>query len=289
MSFFAFLNRMWDGKPYTRDRISTQRTRLRGRRFTVSLMVQPIVMGRLLNLAGGASRGMGLIARFLLTWPASKIGQRPYQVPIKDMPAIGRLRQRLHELLDLPLPLDPENSEIMVLAPPALSLTARARRLWRGFHDDVEAELGKHGEYAEVADIGAKVAENAARLAGNFHVLEHGPIGAIDSKTMLRASKIILWHLNDARRVLAVFERSQDMATAGLLLEWLLRQPAQGSPEIVDPRHILRSGPSLLRDKKQRDAAIAIHLDHNILIPAPPAVLGKGAARYILNPRVRTA
>ena len=172
-------------------------------------MAQPVVMERLLNLAGGASRGMGFIARFLIAWPTSKIGMRPYQVSTGDMPAIRTLRQRLHELLDMPLPLDPEATSIMALKPPALPLTPRAQRLWKKFHDDIEAELGKGGEYADVADIGAKVAENAARLACDFHTLEYGPIGEIDSKTLYRACRVVSWHLNEARRVFAGFDKSQ--------------------------------------------------------------------------------
>jgi putative DNA primase/helicase len=252
-------------------------------------MAQPIVMERLLNLAGGASRGMGFIARFLLAWPTSRIGLRPYQVPIENMLAIERLRQRLRELLDLPLPLDPEVPAVMALAPPVLHLTARAQRVWQRCHNDVEAELGKTGEYSDVADIGAKVAENAARLAGCFHVLEHGPTGEIDSKSMHRAIRIIVWHLHEARRVLAAFDKSRNATDADILLEWLLRQPAKGSPELVDPRHILRVGPSALRDVKRRNEAIKILVEHEYLIPAAPAILGRGARRYVLNPRARAA
>jgi hypothetical protein len=75
------------------------------------------------------------------------------------MTATERLRRRLEELLDLPLPFDPENLTAMMFTPPALRFTPRAERLWEQFHNDVETELGRKGEYAEVADIGAKVAE----------------------------------------------------------------------------------------------------------------------------------
>ena len=286
MSFLALLNRLWDGKTYVRDRVTTRRVQLRGRRFAVSLMTQPVVMERLLNLAGGASRGMGFIARFLIAWPASKIGRRLYRPPIENMPATERLRQRLRELLDMPLPLDPDASpeEKMVLAPPVLHLTARARRLWQHCHDRVEHELGKDGRYVDVADIGAKVAENTARLAGNFHVLKYGPAGEIDSKTVYRAFVVVVWHLDEARRVLAAFDKPQSVSDAELVVEWLLRQP--DAP--ISPRDILRTGPRLLRGNVQRrDTAIAILIACNILLPAPRAVLGRGAKDYILNPRLR--
>jgi hypothetical protein len=282
MGFLGLLNRIWDGNPFNRDRASVRRARIRGRRFTVSLMAQPIVMERLLNLAGGASRGMGFIARFLISWPASRIGSRPYQAPVEEMPAIRQLRQRLTELLDMPLPRDPEVPSPMALAPPALQLTARAQRLWEWFHDDTEHELGETGEFADVADIGAKTAENAARLAGNFHVLEHGPVGEIDSKTLYRAVRIVSWHLYEARRVLAAFDKSQGLTDAEALLKWLRRQPARNPPAPINPRHILRSGPRQVRDAKRRDAAMKTLADHYHLLPHGS---GKG---YVLNPRSLT-
>jgi hypothetical protein len=279
MSFFALNNRLWDGKDYNRNRKSVGRVRVRGRRFTISLMAQPVVMERLLSLAGGASRGMGFVARFLITWPTSRIGTRPYQAPVGDMPAIRRLRRRLHELLDLPLPLDPEAPSAMALKPPALSLTPRAQRLWKGLHDGIEAELGKGGEYADVADIGAKAAENAARLACDFHVLEYGPVGEINSKTLYRAARIVSWHLHEARRVLAAFDKSQDVLDAELVLKWLHQQPVRVPPAPINPRHILRSGPRPVRTARRRDAAIETLAAHYHLLPHAG---GKG---YILNPR----
>jgi hypothetical protein len=282
ISFLGLLNRLWDGNPFNRDRSTTRRARIRGRRFTVSLMAQPIVMERLLNLAGGASRGMGFIARFLIAWPTSKIGQRPYQEPVDDMRAIGRLRALLRELLDLPLPFDPETPSIMALAPPALRFTVEAQQLWRAFHDDVESELGATGEYADVSDIGAKVAENAARLAASFHVLEHGPTGEIDAETTCRANKIVLWHIDDARRVLTAFDRSQSIGDAVLLLEWSRRQPITDPVTPIDPRRVLRVGPRPLRDVKRRNAAIALLVEYHHWLPC--GVIGM-TQRYLLNPR----
>jgi hypothetical protein len=287
MGFIGMLNRFWDGNAFDRDRVGTGSTRIRGRRFTVSLMAQPIAMERLLTLADGASRAMGLLARFLISWPASTIGTRMYREPPKDMPAVARLCQRLWELLDTPLPIEPMNPAALILSPPKLSLTPRAWRLWRQFHDDIEAEIGKNGEYADVADIGAKVAENAARIAGNFHVLEHGPVGEIDSKTFYRAAKIAEWHLYEARRVLAAFDQPKHVSDAELLLAWLLQRPEKAAPEIADPRDIQRGGPSPLRDLKRRDEALDTLVRHKYLFAVAAGILGRGAKRYFLNPRAR--
>jgi hypothetical protein len=281
MGYIGLLNRLWDGNPFDRDRSTARRARMRGRRFTVSLMAQPIVIERLLTLADGVSRGMGLIARFLVTWPTSTIGTRKYR-RAPQMPAIEQVRQRLTELLNMPLPLDPENPTIMALAPPMLRFTGRAQKLWESFHDDVEAELGRNGQYADVADVGAKVAENAARMAGDFHVLAHGPAGKIDSKTLFRAIKVVSYHLYEARRVLTAFDKSESITDAERFLGWLWRQPARTPPTPINLRNVLRVGPRTLRDVKRRDAAVEVLAEHHHLIPCNEA--GK-PRRYILNPR----
>src|SRR5262249_23925611 len=140
--------------------------------LTVSLMMQPLVLSRLLAARGGVSRGMGFIARSLMTMPASTIGTRFYRKAPNGMPALAKLHQRLRELLDIKLPTEGPN---MMLRPPALSFSPQAFEVWRSLHDEVEASLSRAGEFGEIPDIGAKIAENAAHIAGNFHVINQGP------------------------------------------------------------------------------------------------------------------
>jgi putative DNA primase/helicase len=125
--------------------------------------------------------------------------------------------------------------------------------VWRTLHDEIEAELSRIGEFGSVSDIGAKVAENAARIAALFHVLTQGPGGDIDCETMNRAATLGIWHLNEARRVVGATTTPQDIADAALLEEWLLSRP-----DMIEPRDILRLGPAPLRDKKRRDASIKV-------------------------------
>src|SRR5262249_24651825 len=144
-----------------------------------------------------ASRGMGLIARSLLAWPASTIGSRSYRDAV-DMPALDSFQRRLRELLEMDLPVQGRE---MALVPPPLSLSQSAFKIWRSLHDEVEAELSHVGEFASIPDIGAKIAESAARIAAQFHVVACGPGGSIDAATMEGAAAVAIWHLNEARRV----------------------------------------------------------------------------------------
>ncbi len=72
----------------------------------------------------------------------------------------------------------------MELNPPPLRLSAPAFDLWRDLYNDIEIELGRGGEFQALPDIGAKVAENAARIAGLFHLFEAGPTGSVEVVTM---------------------------------------------------------------------------------------------------------
>jgi hypothetical protein len=275
MKFVALLNRLWDGHPFERLRLSAKSAHLRGRRFTVSLMMQPIIMTRLLGACGGAARNMGFVARNLLAWPASTIGQRSYREPPADRSASNRLNARLRELLDMKLSTEGPQ---MALVPPGLNLTWQAKREWVDFFNGTESELCRSGEFGDVADIGSKIAENAARMAGIFHVVEHGPTGEIEKPLMEAGIAVVAWHLSEARRVIGK-RKPEKVADAEVLLEWFLRQ----GEESIDRRDILRRGPRDLRNKSRRDHALKVLIDRHWLLE-----IGR-EARLILNPKARAS
>jgi hypothetical protein len=55
MRFLALLNRLWDGGEMKRERVARESAHLRGRRFTVSLMMQPHVLATLMKVGDGVS------------------------------------------------------------------------------------------------------------------------------------------------------------------------------------------------------------------------------------------
>jgi hypothetical protein len=273
MKFVALLNRLWDGSSFERLRLTAKCAHVRGRRFTVSLMMQPLVMARMLGACGGAARNMGFVARNLVAWPASTIGNRSYREPPADMSAIKRLNWRLRELLDSELTTEGPQ---MALAPPRLPLSWKAKREWTAFFDGIEAKLSRIGEFGDVPDVGSKIAENAARMAGVFHVVEAGPAGDIDRRMMDGAISVVVWHLNEARRVIGANRKPEDIADAELLLEWMRKQE-----ETIDPRSILQFGPARLRDKKRRNPALKVLADRHLAFE-----IGN-PTRLILNPKAR--
>jgi Protein of unknown function (DUF3987) len=273
MRFLGLLNRLWDGGTFRRERETRSSAYVRGRRFTVALMLQPGVLGRLTVAGDGIARGIGALARFLMTWPSSTIGARAYCAGNLDDPALLAFDARLRRLLEMPLPLDEDGG----LRPPALRLSPAAFEVWRALHDDVERELGRRGEFSELTDFGAKAAEHAARIACVLHVFEHGSVaGEIGPEMMLAGAQIAIWHLSEARRVFAIVGHAGEAADAQALLEWLQDHHA---PSLRD---VLRLGPYRLRDKKCRDGAIARLVEHGLV-----RVEKHGEAeRIALNPKV---
>ena len=244
-------------------------------------MMQQIVLCQLIGTAGGMARGVGFIARFLLAWPHSTMGKRTYRKGDLDGPALAKWDAKIENLLSLPLPADPKT---MTLDPPTIFLSDKARTQWIEFHNDAERELDRPGQFGEVADFAAKAADNAAPMAGVFRVVENGPSGEIDAKTMQAAAAIASWHLYEAKRIVLATKVPQAVADAALLLEWIQKPDLGGtSRSEVSPRDILREGPSRLRDKSRRDAAAKVLFKANYLFE----LTKPSGSLWVLNPKLR--
>jgi len=249
----ALLNVLWDGGAIAVDRRSKPSFQLRDRRLTFGLMAQPEALRGFLERAGTLPRGTGFIARFLIAWPASTQGTRAYRPAPAAMPAVERFGRRITALLDTPLATDARGG----LTPTVLDLSPAAHAAWVRLHDLVERGLGTGGDYQTVRDVAAKAAENVARLAALFHVLEHGSAGTIGVDHLLGAEDIVRWHLHEARRLLAELDTPPALAAAIRLDTWLLNGArATGSPRIPTTR-IYQYGPGCVRDSRDLKAALA--------------------------------
>ena len=251
LGFLAALNRLWDGGAIRHDRKQAQSVHLEGRRLTVSLMVQPAVLAELFERSGGLTRGSGFLARYLVAAPSSTMGTRFYQSPPRGMPALTEFHRRVRALLDSTLPVDHHGR----LAPPTLRMSADAFARWRTYHDEIEHELRPLGEFSSVRDFAAKSAENAARIAGCLHLFE-GSQGTIQPQTMDQSTRLARWYLHEALCVLNVLDEPQAWSDALVLDGWLEKV---GN---VSTRDVLRNGPNPLRDKRRRNAAIEILVEH---------------------------
>jgi putative DNA primase/helicase len=250
----ALINVLWDGGEIAVDRRSKPSFRLRDRRLTFGVMVQPEALRGFIERAGALPRGSGFIARFLIAWPDSTQGQRPYRPAPEVLPAVDAFNARVRALLDTPLAMDAQGG----LSPTMLDLSHAARAAWVQAHDRIERQLGGGGDYAAIRDVAAKAAENIARLAALLHVLDHGADGAIDAGCIERAVRIVDWHLREASRLLADLDAPPELAAAIRFDAWLRSEAARtGDPRIASGR-IYQYGPGCVRDSNSLRAALAL-------------------------------
>jgi putative DNA primase/helicase len=254
----ALLNVFWDGGEIAVDRRSKSSFQLRDRRLTFGVMVQPEAWRGFMARAGALPRGTGFIARFLIAWPASTQGQRLYRPAPAETPAVDRFNRRIKELLDMPLITDANGG----LVPMVLGLSPSAHAEWVRAHDTIERELGGAGSYAPIRDVAAKAAENIARLAALLHLLEHGPQGAISRDCVDTATRLVLWHLQEAHRLLGDLDAPPALSAAIRFDAWLCSEAQRTGDGRIPTTRVYRYGPGCVRDNKDLKDALALLAEH---------------------------
>jgi putative DNA primase/helicase len=222
---------------------------VRGARLTVALQVQEPTLREFFTRSGALARGTGFLARFLVAWPESTQGQRPFTDPPANWPHLAAFHRRIAAILDQPAPINEDGA----LSPPMLPLTPEAKAAWVEYHNAIEGELSSGGELYDVRDVASKSADNAARLAALFQMFE-GAGGAIGADAFEGASRITAWHLSEARRFFGELALPAELADAARLDSWLIEYCRQGRTHMVGKNHVRQHGP--LRDGARLDAAI---------------------------------
>ncbi|MET7012926.1 YfjI family protein [Uliginosibacterium flavum] len=249
MRNMATLNQCWDATPLNIDRRSSDSFTVRGARLTVALQVQEATVREFIGRSGALARGTGFLARFLVAWPDSTQGFRPFSEAPADWPCVSRFHQRLAAILEMPAPIDADGA----LNPIMLPLSPDAKVAWIAYHDAVEAELARGGELCDIRDVASKSADNAARLAALLHLFEGGD-GAISAEVFNGASRIAAWHLSEAKRFFNALAMPAELANACRLDTWLIACCTREQSCSVGKNHARQHGP--LRDGTLLDAAI---------------------------------
>ncbi|WP_449192206.1 YfjI family protein [Thauera sp.] len=250
MRNLGLLNQLWDGTSLTIDRRSTESFTVRGARLTVALQVQEPTLREFFARSGALARGTGFLARFLVAWPESTQGSRPFTEAPANWPNLAAFHRRIAAVLNQPAPVDDDGA----LTPPMLTLAPEAKAAWVEYHDAIESELASGGEFFDVRDVASKSADNAARLAALFQLFEHGMGGAVGPDSLKRASLIAAWHLHEARRFFGELALPADLADAARLDTWLIGFCQRERTHLVPTREAQRLGP--IRDKERLATAL---------------------------------
>lgn len=250
MRNMALLNVLWDGGTLDIGRRSKESFTVRGARLTVALQVQEPTLREFFAKSGALARGTGFLARFLVAWPESTQGFRPFSEAPANWPHLAEFNRRIAEILKQAAPIDDSGA----LTPTMMTLAPEAKRAWVAFHDAIEGELSSGGELYDVRDVASKSADNAARLSALFQVFEHGTGGAVGLDCFEGASRIAAWHLNESRRFFGELALPAEMADAARLDTWLIEYCRRTRTLSVGKNYVRQHGP--LRDGKRLDGAI---------------------------------
>lgn len=268
----AALNDLWQGNPIRRTRQGEGSFTLFGRRLAIHLMVQPGVATAFMSdpMAGDT----GFLPRFLICEPPSSIGTRLQSRVRQDERALSGFGERMREVLETPLPMDPETRE---LEPRTLQLSREAREVLAIYSDRVEAEQAAGGAYAHVTGYASKAAEQAARISGVLSAWVDLAAREVTAETMGEAVTLANFYLSEAARLADASTVTAETARAEALRQWLLtRWP---HPEIT-PSEVLRYAPiRALRESKAAKAAIATLEQHGWLARLPDGAEVRGASR----------
>lgn len=261
MKTLALLNQLWDGtQGLTIDRRTSESFRLGAGRFSLGIMVQPDVFRQFMREGGRLARGSGWLARFLMAYPKSNIGRRRFKFQ-DHWRGKRAFNARLGEILRTPLPRDIGGK----LTPNRLTLSEEAQALWIAFHDKVEMSLAQGGLFADVQDVGSKTADNAARIAGLFAILEdRGLTVTISAEQMERGATLAEWYLKEACRVLSMFSNPLEVQRAEQLWDWLKGRNRQNGCLLLPIGEVQRRGPNAIRRAHFIDEAMNELADANL-------------------------
>lgn len=230
--------------------------------MSLGLSIQPSVIQAFYADSGSIARGSGFFARFLLAHPNSTQGTRFLSVE-----EAGADRHQQHTYLNLfygrldrLLAQGNDNCRNGVLPDlPTLTLSPEARAVWVQYHNDVETELRTGGDMQDYKDIASKSADNAARLAGLFHLFNGGDVlDAVTADTMQAACVLAGWHLYESRRFFNEVAVPDDVNNAALLSRWLVEYCRKHDTDHIGKNTVRRHAPNKLRTKAALEEALAM-------------------------------
>jgi len=267
----AALNDLWMGNPIRRTRAGDGHSTLFGRRLAMHLMVQPGVARGF--MADPMAADTGFLPRFLICEPRSTIGTRLHGATRYNNVALERFGTRLQDILETPMPMDPDTRE---LQPRTLPLSDGARALLIRYADTVEAAQAPRGDLHHLPGYASKSAEQAARIAGVLTMFRDLHAPEVTSADMGNGIALAQFYLSEAVRLADAATVSVAIDRAEALRKWLLERWAE--PEIL-LRDVMNAGPNSLRDSIKARAALALLEKNGWIVQLPKGTLVRGSVR----------
>jgi putative DNA primase/helicase len=249
--------------------------------LTFGLAVQPAVIADLAQGSKKKFRGNGALARFLYCLPRNNIGLRDVRrresIPesVKNKYVAG-----IMSLLEIPPLADVTGQE----RPRTLTLSAEALDSWLAFAEFIETRQGPNGEFEPIQDWTGKLPGAALRVAGLFHVVEHGPAApVINQDTIEKALDLCVLLIPHAQAAFDLMGADPIADDAKAVFRWIVDQ---GQPVFTrrDCHYALKG--RFAKVEKLTRALQELQDRRIISEPAKAATGGRPSIVFKVNPAV---
>ncbi len=225
--------------------------------LTVAMTIQPAAAKDLLD--SKQAEGRGVLARFLYSLPATRVGYRnltPDPVPTALSDWYGT---RLHRLLDTPVPDEPR----------MLRLTDEAGDLLLVFRERVEVDLRPSGLLGDQNSWGSKLPGAILRIAAVLHLVGNGGFGngLVDLPTMNAALSWAPYLIAHQELVMGQGGEDPNLVIAKKIVAWIRRKNLHEF-SANDAFNAVRS--STAPSSKDVIEPLSILLDHGAIRALPP-------------------
>lgn len=182
--------------------------------LAIVLFVQPITLEQIFSIPMFIERG--LCARFIYSFPESKVGNRK----IETEPVSKDIEEEYRKLI---------NALLTNKTNHLLKLSSEAYKSFIQFNEELEKQL-KY-DLADIADWAGKAPSTVLRIAGNLHVIENYNTenNNISLNTILNAIKLVRYYLAHASYVYNIAGAKDEIIKAKRILRILKKNSIANS------------------------------------------------------------
>lgn len=233
-NFDIFL-KSYSNEPIKIDRQNGETKTMYNPLLTMVLFVQPIILEQVFS--NNIFKGRGLCARFLYTYPKSKVGKRVINTRLVNEITENNYNQLINNLI-----LNNMENQI-------LRLSNEANFKFIEFNEWLETQL--LNDLYDMHDWSGKLLGIVLRLAGNLHVAEnYSPDNLeINEITMENAIKLSKYFLEHAKNVYSIIETNAEFIKAKRIIRILKSKNVKGTIKRHDIYRLVRgSGINKVKD-----------------------------------------
>ena len=281
MRNLALLNKLWDAGTVPVGRRTSESFRIANVRVTTSLCIQLDLFIKHFCNDNSEARPSGNLARNMVAYPISTIGERFIINPRSSYPYLSQFQARITEILRI------EHSAIEAGTHTrrVLKFSWDAQQRWIDGFNLTERQIAPGAPLSTISDFVSKLGDNIARIAALFHYFEGNDGDEISLDTLLGAIEVGSWYLKEFERIFspAMPLMPQDQLDAIKLENWLVKKFIKDRCSWIDKSHMERY--ATIRVVDRLEPAISILMRQGLMtnITDPPQPGRKPKIRFGLN------